>query len=319
MCHPLVYFQVSTGESIYLVSKQSSVFGSSSSGDQYLSHESRSSRLLWLPSAIPNPSLSLSISFACAFSPPCLLSPSRSLSPSSLFLSVFFFLLYTHVFFLPHSSWKMTLSIWTALNAHYIIRPCVDLIKNRSKYWVRTSQDFSASRLPSLSTDLYRLMLGRYEIRREMSCLCADSFVFYASSVIRDGPTARGAVGGAPPRVWEARQGKASVSTWPEGDTDERPLHHLNGIHKPLNQYVYHGFGKKKWKKKKTHTLAHQQPQSTYTHLLRSEKYTVKTEQWCLKATLKLSGGSVLHLVRAGFRVAGPLGSGTESKCPAVH
>lgn len=88
--HPLVYFQVSMGEFIYLVSMQSSVFGSSSSGNQYLSHESRSSWLLWLPSAIPNPSLSLSISFASAFSYLLALS-----------LSIFVFLLSFPVHFFP--------------------------------------------------------------------------------------------------------------------------------------------------------------------------------------------------------------------------
>lgn len=33
--------------------------------------------------------------------------------------------------------------------------------------------------------------------------------------------------------------------------TDERPLHHPNGIHKPLNQHCCHGFG---WVKPKRET-----------------------------------------------------------------
>lgn len=92
LCSTHVCFQVSMGECIYLVSKQSSVFGTSSSGNQYLSHESRSSWLLWLPSTSPTPSLSLSISFASTF--PFLVALSRS-------IFVFVFLLSFPVYFFP--------------------------------------------------------------------------------------------------------------------------------------------------------------------------------------------------------------------------
>lgn len=72
-----------------------------------------------------------------------------------------------------------------------------------------------------------------------------------------------------------------------------------------------------KKKKKPTHTHTPTATMNIHTSAQVKKIYSKKTEQWCLEAALKRSGGSGLHLVCAGFRVAGP--SGTESKCPAVH
>lgn len=112
--HPVLSFQVSTGEFIYLVFERSSFFGFSSSSNQYLSYESRSSWLLWLLSSVLSPTLSSSLSISLASSPPL------SLVLFVFFLSIpvsFFPPLYSRsVFFLPLSSspsWKITLPIWT--------------------------------------------------------------------------------------------------------------------------------------------------------------------------------------------------------------
>lgn len=157
------------GELIYLVCEQSSFFGFSSSSNQYLSYESRSSWLLWLLSAIA--------------SPPLCLYQSLSLSFLLYFLSLVLYLCLLPLFsclFFPSSALTACLIPPTlpllknysahldrALNGRYTISPRVELIKNRSEYWLRISQDFPSFSLRRLSPlylhpKLYWLKLKMY-------------------------------------------------------------------------------------------------------------------------------------------------------------
>lgn len=106
-----------------------------------------------------NPCLSHSLfsSLACSLSP--------SLSSPSLFLSLFSSSVLTFCLLPPALPLLKNYSAHLdgALHGRYTISPRVALIKNRSEYRVRISQDFSSSPasscLPSSYTELYWLML----------------------------------------------------------------------------------------------------------------------------------------------------------------
>lgn len=123
---------------------------------------------------------SLFSSLACALS--------SSLSSSSLFLSLFSSSVLTVCLpppALPHLK-NYFAHLDRALHGRYTISPLVALIKNRSEYRVRISQDFSSSPasscLPSSYAELYWLMLEMDMIESEkLAAKCPSPPCFFSA------------------------------------------------------------------------------------------------------------------------------------------
>lgn len=188
--HPVLSFQVSACDFIYLVSKQNAFFGFSSSSNQYWSYESRSSWLLWLLC------LHFSLPF-CLYQSLSLSLPLFLFSLYSLFIFVFFLSIPVSFFSssvltvclppptLPHLK-NYFAHLDRALHGRCTISPLVALIKNRSEYRVRISQDFSSSPaspcLPSSYAEFYWLMLEMDVIESEKFAAKCPSPPFFSSA-----------------------------------------------------------------------------------------------------------------------------------------
>lgn len=154
-----------------------------------------------------------------------------------------------------------------ALLARYAISPCAAVIKNRSAHQVRIRRDFSTSLISSCSPlHSHETVLARngYTIESEKlatkcsslirfvfcpESLCVSAYLYLSAAVsvcqwvcvlpadLFAGCCLMSSC------VFERLVEVKLLSTPGRREcTDERPLHHPNGIHKPLNQHCCLGF-----------------------------------------------------------------------------